>query len=203
VARKLKTFLTSLGFFDQAVAAPSMKAALEAWGADSNLFHQGFAKQVDDPAIVEATMAKPGVVLKRPIGSNGSFNETAELPDKLPSGRTEARKQVRPPAKHTDRPKKADRKAAQEAAAAFDKQQEKRDRQRRAEEARLRKATERRQKAVAKIEAALEAAEQEHASKMAVIERARLAVEKRSEEEEARWTQAKNKLQSELRRVRT
>jgi hypothetical protein len=41
MARKLKTYQTSLGFFDLAVAAPSMKAALEAWGADSNLFHQG------------------------------------------------------------------------------------------------------------------------------------------------------------------
>jgi hypothetical protein len=34
MARKLKTYQTSLGFFDLAVAAPSMKAALEAWGAD-------------------------------------------------------------------------------------------------------------------------------------------------------------------------
>lgn len=33
MARKLKTYQTSLGFFDQAIAAPSMKAALEAWGA--------------------------------------------------------------------------------------------------------------------------------------------------------------------------
>jgi hypothetical protein len=41
MARKLKTYQTSLGFFDLAIAAPSMKAALEAWGADSNLFHQG------------------------------------------------------------------------------------------------------------------------------------------------------------------
>ncbi len=40
MARKLKTYQTSLGFFDLAIAAPSMKAALEAWGADSNLFHQ-------------------------------------------------------------------------------------------------------------------------------------------------------------------
>jgi hypothetical protein len=32
MARKLKTYQTSLGFFDQAIAAPSMKAALEAWG---------------------------------------------------------------------------------------------------------------------------------------------------------------------------
>src|SRR5947199_247149 len=44
MARKLKTYQTSLGFFDLAMAAPSMKAALEAWGADSNLCHQGAAK---------------------------------------------------------------------------------------------------------------------------------------------------------------
>src|SRR4051812_48074180 len=45
MARKLKTYQTSLGFFDLAIAAPSMKAALEAWGAGSNLFHQGIAKE--------------------------------------------------------------------------------------------------------------------------------------------------------------
>jgi hypothetical protein len=37
MARKLKTFQTSIGFYDLAVAAPSMKAALEVWGAGSNL----------------------------------------------------------------------------------------------------------------------------------------------------------------------
>ena len=65
MARKLKTYQTSLGFFDLAIAAPSMKAALEAWGADSNLFHQGAAKESNDPDIIAATMAKPGVVLKK------------------------------------------------------------------------------------------------------------------------------------------
>jgi hypothetical protein len=45
MARKLKTYQTSLGFFEQAIAAPLMKAALEAWGADSNLFHQGARKR--------------------------------------------------------------------------------------------------------------------------------------------------------------
>src|ERR1700710_884285 len=83
MARKLKTYQTSLGFFDQAIAAPSMKAALEAWGADSNLFHQGAAKESDDPDVIAATMARPGVVLKRPVGSNGSFRKHAELPDQL------------------------------------------------------------------------------------------------------------------------
>ena len=45
MARKLKTYQTSLGFFDQAIAVSSMKAAQEAWGADSNLFHQGAARE--------------------------------------------------------------------------------------------------------------------------------------------------------------
>jgi hypothetical protein len=30
--RKLKTYQTSVGFYDLAIAAPSMKGALEAWG---------------------------------------------------------------------------------------------------------------------------------------------------------------------------
>src|ERR1700731_4841200 len=83
MAKKLKTYETSLGFFDLAIAAPSMKAALEAWGADSNLFHQGAAKQSEDPDVVAATMAKPGVMRKRPVGSNGPFKEHAELPTNL------------------------------------------------------------------------------------------------------------------------
>jgi hypothetical protein len=83
MARKLKTYQTSLGFFDQAIAAPSMKAALEAWGADSNLFHQGAAKESDDPDVIAATMKKPGVILRRPVGSDGSFSEHAELPADL------------------------------------------------------------------------------------------------------------------------
>ena len=70
MAKKLKTYQTSLGFFDQAIAAPSMKAALEAWGADSNLFHQGAAVESHDPNVIAATMAKPGVVLRRPVGTD-------------------------------------------------------------------------------------------------------------------------------------
>src|SRR6476646_10724566 len=87
MARKLKTYQTSLGFFDLAIAAPSMKAALEAWGADSNLFHQGAAKESDDPDVVAATMAKPGVVLRRPVGTDRPFSEHAELPTDLGGGK--------------------------------------------------------------------------------------------------------------------
>ena len=73
--RKLKTYETSLGFYDLAIAAPSMKAALEAWARGSNLFHQGVAKESGNPDVIAATMSKPGVVLRRPVGSDGPFRE--------------------------------------------------------------------------------------------------------------------------------
>src|SRR5215472_4597004 len=110
MARKLKTFQTSLGFYDLAIAAPSMKAALEAWGAGSNLFHQGVAKETDDPDVVAATMSKPGLVLKRPAGSNGRFAEHSDLPSDFGSVRTDGRREShrakpakRPPPKMSDR----------------------------------------------------------------------------------------------------
>jgi hypothetical protein len=98
MAKKLKTYETSLGFFDLAIAAPSMKAALDAWGADSNLFHQGAAKQSEDPDVVAATMAKPGVMLKRPVGSNGPFKEHAALPTNLDDATARPSKAARKPA---------------------------------------------------------------------------------------------------------
>jgi hypothetical protein len=83
MAQKLKVFQTSLGFYDEVIAAPSMKAALEAWGAKSNLFQQGLAKESNDPDVVAAAMSKPGVVLRRPVGSDGAFKEHAVLPTDL------------------------------------------------------------------------------------------------------------------------
>src|SRR5215472_1428678 len=137
MARKLKTYQTSVGFFDLAVAAPSMKAALEAWGADSNLFHEGAAKQSEDPDIIAATMAAPGVVLKRPVGSRGPFKEHAELPTDLGGDDISKRagtRSVRPkPLKHPERAK--DQAADRKAALAFEKEQERRERERAKEEA--------------------------------------------------------------------
>jgi hypothetical protein len=78
--RRLKTYQTSQGFYDLAIAAPSMKAALEAWGTTRNLFHQGYAKESEDSEAIAATMSKPGVVLQRPVGSDKPFREHAELP---------------------------------------------------------------------------------------------------------------------------
>jgi hypothetical protein len=99
MARNLKTYQTSIGFFDLAIAAPSMKAALEAWGANSNLFHQGVAKETSDPKVMAAAMSKPGVIFRRPIGSNAAFKEQAKLPTDLPRNKVTGR----PPA--TPRPK--------------------------------------------------------------------------------------------------
>ena len=79
--RKLKTFVTESGFFELAVAAPSMKAALRGWGIDVNLFQQGLARQTDDPGITKAAESAPGRVLRRPIGSKQPFREGAELPE--------------------------------------------------------------------------------------------------------------------------
>ena len=62
--RKLKVFRTSTGFHDAYVAAPSRKAALEAWGADADLFARGVAEQVTDPKLMAAPLERPGEVIK-------------------------------------------------------------------------------------------------------------------------------------------
>src|SRR6195952_4548506 len=100
MARKLKVFQASLGFYDEAIAAPSMKAALDAWGANSNLFHQGVAKESSDPDVVAAPMSKPGVILRRPVGSDDPFKEQAELPKNVSDLKaTHSPRQARPKSK--------------------------------------------------------------------------------------------------------
>src|ERR1700761_8092667 len=131
--RKLKTFKTSVGFYDLAIAAPSMKAALEAWGAGSNLFHQGFASETDDPEVVAATLAKSGVVLKRPAGSNGSFAEHAGLPTDLSDTGGQGQKKRRPGPKKKSTAKVSDE-TARKAAVDFERERERRDAERRREE---------------------------------------------------------------------
>ncbi|TQF28605.1 cell envelope biogenesis protein TolA [Bradyrhizobium sp. UNPA324] len=206
--RKLKTYQTSLGFYDQAIAAPSMKAALEAWGASSNLFHQGVAKETDDPDIVAATLARPGIVLRRPVGSDGPFTESAELPADL--AEDDARPKRKPgkhPAKSAKKtaktpPRKLDDQAARKAAAAFEKEERRREAERRKEEAARAKARARRDKAVAAAEAALDKARREHEARTEEIEAARAALDERTEAEQTRWDKQRKTLQEALRRAR-
>ena len=202
MVRKLKTYQTSFGFYDLAIAAPSMKAALEAWGAGSNLFHQGVAKESGDPDVVAATMSKPGVVLRRPVGSDGPFREHANLPTHLASDepKRSPKKTIAKPQKQATRT--TDDEAAGKAALAFEREQRRRESQRRKEEAAAEKQRERRKKAVAKAQAALERGEREHDKRVATIEAQRDALEKKSQAEKARWTKEREKLESAVRGAR-
>jgi hypothetical protein len=202
MARKLKTYQTSVGFFDLAIAAPSMKAALEAWGSETNLFHQGFAKETDEPAIVAATLAKPGVVLRRAVGSDGAFSERAGLPKELPVDKVKERT-AKPRATTSEAPaQKVDDEAAREVARAFEQEHERRDAERREAEAAREKERQRREQAIAKAETALAEAKRDHETKVEAIERDRAALERRSQAEAARWQKQKEKLETALRRAR-
>lgn len=61
---RLKVFRTTSGFYDHIVAAPSRPAALKAWGAKTDLFSMGVAKQVDDPKIERKALERPGEVIR-------------------------------------------------------------------------------------------------------------------------------------------
>jgi colicin import membrane protein len=142
-------------------------------------------------------MAKPDVVLRRPVGSDGPFKEDAELPTEL-AGHDDRR-----PRKARTNPKKhprwaSDDKSNRKAALTFERKQARR----RKEEAAREKEREQRQRAAEKAQAALEKAEREHDERMAAIEAERAAVEKRSQTEEARWEKQKERLKDALRRAR-
>ena len=198
MARKLKAYQTSLGFYDLAIAAPSMKAAAEAWGSQIDVFRRGFAKETHEAAIVTATMARPGVVLKRPVGSAAPFTEHAELPrlpnlDNVKESPAPRSKSKQPPARKTD-----DRAAA----LAFAREQKRREAARRKEEVSREKRQKRREQAIATAKKAFEVAEREHQRKVKKIEEDRAAVDERSKAEGARWETQKRKLESALRRAR-
>jgi colicin import membrane protein len=202
MARRLKTYQTSLGFFDLAIAAPSMKAAAEAWGVKTSEFKRGFAKQTDDPAIVDATMAKPGVVLRRPVGSKGAFTEHAKLPKALSEGTLMASPAKSRPTTKEPRPGKLDDKAARQAALAFEREQKRRDRARQKEEAARDKQRKKREQAIAKAERALELARRKHEARAKKIDHERAVLDRRSKAEDARWEKQEEKLEGALSRAR-
>jgi hypothetical protein len=149
-------------------------------------------------------MAKPGVVLKRPVGSNGPFGEHAALPTELGERDKPAKSAAKPKG---GKPKKAsphpvDKAAERKAALAFEREQTRRDREREKEEAARRKELERRQEAVDKAQAALDGAERAHAKASAEIQAEAEAIEKRSQAEKARWEKERERLKVSLRRAR-
>ena len=113
--RALKVFRTPIGFHDAYVAAPTKKAALEAWGSTHDLFARGIAGIVTDPALTEEPLASPGKVIKRSRGTTAEHIAalpTVERPDRAASGEedepqrsTSAKAKAKTPAKPKVRPK--------------------------------------------------------------------------------------------------
>lgn len=210
MARRLKAFTTTAGFFDLAVAAPSMKAALAAWGAKSNLFHQGFAQESHAVDIITSTMAHPGVVLRRPVGTKQAFAEEAEVSDdfvyrtRRPEPKAKARARAEPEAKTKTAPTKSSGQTAdRRAALAYEREAAKKEKERRTEEAARKKERERREKAIAGAEAALREAEQDHIRTLKEIDKAQAALERRSDDEKTRWKVEQGKLQEAVREARS
>ena len=101
---KIKVYAAPLGFYETAVAARSQKMALAHWGVNRDLFHEGTAKETHDPKAVEAATRKVGLVVRRPIGSTGPFQERAEAERTLLS-KLGARKSKKKPAATNHRSK--------------------------------------------------------------------------------------------------
>lgn len=194
--RQLKVYRTSIGFFELAIAAPSMKAAADAWGSDPDIFRRGFAEETQDPKIVKAAMASPGVVLRRPVGTDRAFSEKAALP--TPPKESARIEPKRRPEKANDHRKSAaeDKHEAETAAAerakregaAAREREEKRlalERQKReAEEARARK---RREALVARANAAFDRAKARHGVAVQSLDKRRTELEKEAAREAERW----------------
>jgi hypothetical protein len=201
--RKLKTFITNLGFFELAVAAPSMKAALEAWGLGHNAFKRDLAQQTDDPKIVAAAEAAPGMVLRRPIGSKGPFQEHADLPDaktvKASVTQPKPPPKRAPPAKRKHTPERNTKPRApvidlQAARRAREKEAKERERA----DAQAERDRERKERAVQKAMDALTAARERHEKIAADIAKKRDVLEAQAEDEEERWRKERHQLEAAL-----
>jgi len=208
MARKLKTFVTSLGFFDLAVAAPSMKAALDAWGFRHNAFQQGFASETGDAQIIKAAMAHPGIVLRRPVGTDQPFREDAELPEGFSLPKMGKAGKPGPAAKN--RPRKTKRAAPPQGTGkadpapiiSFKAEKARRDRQRAQAEAAARHTQKKRRQAVSKAQSALENAQAQHDKRLQSLERERTKLEDRIQREQDDWDKQRGKLEAELDRAR-
>lgn len=167
------------------------------------MFHQGAARQSEDPDVVAATMKMPGVVLKRPVGSNGPFTQNANLPTAIEDGRSKKSTRKSTTSKAPKRFKPAGDKAAERAAAvAYEREQKQRDREHAREESIREKERERRQAAVEKAENALDAARERHTKAMTDLRNEIEGLEQMVRAENQRWETERGKLEAALKRAR-
>jgi type IV secretory pathway VirB10-like protein len=145
----------AVGFHDVFVAAPSQKAAAEAWGTDTSVFARKEAELVTDPKLTEEPLSQPGKVIKRLRGTAdeqiAALGADAEETPKAKKAATAAK----PAAKAAPRPKPKPRPSraaldeaeqAMEAAEARHREERETLAEREAELARQRKAMEAKQR---------------------------------------------------------
>ena len=123
MARALKVFRTAIGFHDAYVAAPTMKAALAAWGADRNLFASGRAELVTDARLTKAPLADPGKVIKVLRGT--AAEQFAALEQSAPRRARAKRAAADPPPRPKPRPSRAALDRADKALAAAEARHDK------------------------------------------------------------------------------
>lgn len=93
----IKVYTSNLGFYQVAVAARSQRLALAHWGMKRDLFREGLAEESRDPKAIEAAMRKVGMVVRRPLGSTGPFEERAEAQQTLVKRLGSSRAKSKPP----------------------------------------------------------------------------------------------------------
>ena len=202
--RALKVFRLPIGFHDAYVAAPSQKAAAEAWGSDIAVFARGEAELVTDPKLAEEPLASPGKVIKRLRGT--AEEQIAALgPEEAParkggSGQGGLTASIRSAGPPVGRP--APTPAAARAALRSSSLQ----RAARPKPRPSRAALDEAEAALAAAEASQAKARQELAAREAALARERAALEKKQREErerlEARRDKAEAAYEEALRRWR-
>jgi colicin import membrane protein len=207
--KKLKVYQTSVGFFDLAVAAPSMKAAAEAWQSDPDIFRRGFAKETTDAKVVAATLAAPGEVLRRPAGSDQAFSKHAALP-KVAGGRkrpeepvTEekaAETKAEPEARSMrDEARDRAKREADEKRAALERKQAEAERKKaEAERAREQK---RREAAIARLDATRERARLHHEETLRSIGKQRQDLDRDEARANEAWDRARKSYDDALKKL--
>lgn len=199
MARKLKVYQTSQGFYDLAVAAPSMKAALEAWGAASYTFEQGHAQESTDAKVREAALKHPNVVLRRPVGTSGPFQPKSETPSPASREQQKTRLTASPP--KSAESARIDRDVRGAAKKSTEEQREREKQAKRDAQATAR-ANQRRMASVARVEKELENAQRDHDEIQAKIDDDRASLQRRADAEEKRWALARSSLEGKLRTLR-
>lgn len=117
-SRRLKVYRTAIGFHDAYVAAPSQKAALEAWGSDVNLFARGAAEEETDESLTREPLARPGEVVKLLRGTE------AEQLRALGKGPAKGKHRPARPAVRRKRPPRPSRAAVDKAESALEQAKE-------------------------------------------------------------------------------